>query len=47
MTAYEGSKGTIKFPLDKPMLIALIKKICEYRMKENELKALLKRSVKK
>ena len=26
MSAYEGSKGTIKFPLDKPMPLALIKK---------------------
>lgn len=47
MSAYEGSKGTIKFPLDKPMPLALIKKMVKYRMKENELKASLKKSTKK
>src|SRR6185503_18386962 len=32
MSAYEGSKGTIKFPLDKPMPLSLIKKMVKYRM---------------
>lgn len=47
MSAYEGSKGTIKFPLDKPMPLTLIKKMVKYRMKENELKAALKKIGKK
>ena len=47
MSAYEGSKGTIKFPLDKPMPLTLIKKMVKYRMKENEMKASLKKSIKK
>lgn len=47
MSAYEGSKGTIKFPLDKPMPLALIKKMVKYRMEENEMKAALKKSIKK
>lgn len=47
MSDYEGSKGTIKFPLDKPMPLALIKKMVKYRMKENEMKAGLKKSIKK
>ena len=47
MSAYEGSKGTIKFPLDKPMPLSLIKKIVKFRMKENEMKASLKKQVKK
>ena len=47
MAAYEGSKGTIKFPLDKPMPLALIKKMVKYRVKENEARAALKRSIKK
>lgn len=47
MSAYEGSKGTIKFPLDKPMPLSLIKKMVRYRMKENEMKAGLKKSIKK
>ncbi len=42
MAAYEGSKGTIKFPLDKPMPLLLIKKMVKYRMKENEIRASLK-----
>jgi uncharacterized protein YdhG (YjbR/CyaY superfamily) len=47
MSLYKGSKGTIKFPLDKPMPLALIKKMVKYRLKQNELKASLKKSVKK
>lgn len=47
MSAYEGSKGTIKFPLDKPMPLLLIKKIVKYRMKENEMKASLTNRQKK
>ncbi len=47
MSAFEGSKGTIKFPLDKPMPLALIKKMVRYRMKENEARAALKQSIKK
>jgi uncharacterized protein YdhG (YjbR/CyaY superfamily) len=47
MSAYEGSKGTIKFPLDKPMPLTLIKKMVKYRMKLNEEKEALKKLVKK
>ena len=47
MSAYEGSKGTIKFPLDKPMPLTLIKKMVKYRIKENEMRASLKKSTKK
>lgn len=32
---YETSAGTIKFPLDKPLPVALIKKIVKMRLKEN------------
>jgi len=32
---YEVSKGTVRFPLDKPMPMDLIKKIVKYRLKEN------------
>jgi uncharacterized protein YdhG (YjbR/CyaY superfamily) len=46
MAAYEGSKGTIKFPLDKPMPLSLIKKMVKYRVKENEVKAALKKSIR-
>src|SRR6185436_5226124 len=47
MAAYEGSKGTIKFPIDEPMPLTLIKKMVKYRMKENEEQAALKKSIKK
>ena len=32
---YEGGKGTIKFPLDKPIPYDLITKIVKFRVKEN------------
>lgn len=32
---YKTSKGTIRFSLDKPLPIALIKKIVKFRVKEN------------
>src|SRR6188508_3455630 len=47
MSAYEGSKGTIKFPLDKPIPLTLVKKMVKYRVKENETKVALKKSIKK
>ena len=47
MSVYEGSKGTIKFPLDKPIPLTLIKKMVKYRVKENEMKASLKKQLKK
>lgn len=31
---YEGAKGTIKFPLDKPIPFAMIQKIVKLRMQE-------------
>ena len=47
MSVYKGSKGTIKFPIDEPMPLVLIKKMVKYRVKENEARAVLKRSIKK
>lgn len=35
LTGYEVSKGTIRFPLDKPLPLPLIRKIVSYRVKEN------------
>ena len=32
---YKVSKGTIRFPLDKPIPFDLVKKIVKYRVKEN------------
>lgn len=33
---YDATKGSIHFPLDKPLPIALVKKIVKARIKENE-----------
>ena len=35
LSDYEVSKGTIRFPLDKPIPFDLVKKIVKYRVKEN------------
>jgi uncharacterized protein YdhG (YjbR/CyaY superfamily) len=32
---YRNAKGSVQFPLDKPMPIDLIKKIVKFRLKEN------------
>ncbi len=35
LSIYEGAKGSVKFPLDKPMPFGLISKIVKFRVKEN------------
>ncbi len=35
LSAYEGAKGSVRFPLDKPMPLALISKIVKFRVKES------------
>lgn len=35
LSAYDVSKGTIRFPLDKPIPLDLVRKIVKYRVKEN------------
>jgi uncharacterized protein YdhG (YjbR/CyaY superfamily) len=35
LSPYKQSKGTVQFPIDRPMPFALIKKIVRYRVKEN------------
>jgi uncharacterized protein YdhG (YjbR/CyaY superfamily) len=35
LSQYEVSKGTIRFPIDKPIPFDLIKKIVKYRVREN------------
>lgn len=35
LSAYNGAKGSVQFPLDKPIPYALIKKIVTFRVKEN------------
>jgi uncharacterized protein YdhG (YjbR/CyaY superfamily) len=50
LSVYKGAKGSVQFPLDKPLPVALITKIVKLRVKENLEKAKekeLKKTVKK
>jgi uncharacterized protein YdhG (YjbR/CyaY superfamily) len=46
LAAYKGGKGTVQFPNDKPIPFDLIKRIVKFRMKQNELKVISKKSNK-
>jgi len=35
LSEYKGGKGTVQFPLDKPIPLSLIGRIVKYRIKEN------------
>jgi uncharacterized protein YdhG (YjbR/CyaY superfamily) len=35
LSKYKQGKGSVQFPLDKPMPLTLIKKIVQFRVKEN------------
>jgi uncharacterized protein YdhG (YjbR/CyaY superfamily) len=35
LSVYEGAKGSVRFPLDKPIPFDLISKIVKFRVKEN------------
>lgn len=39
LSVYNGAKGSIQFPIDKPLPFALIGKIVKYRVKKNTEKA--------
>jgi uncharacterized protein YdhG (YjbR/CyaY superfamily) len=34
VSSYEGPKGNLKFPIDKPIPLDLVRRIVEYRVKE-------------
>jgi uncharacterized protein YdhG (YjbR/CyaY superfamily) len=38
LSIYKGAKGSVQFPLDKPMPLSLITKMVQFRIKENEKK---------
>jgi uncharacterized protein YdhG (YjbR/CyaY superfamily) len=39
LAKYEGGKGTVKFPLDKPIPFDLITRIVKFRLEQNSEKA--------
>ncbi len=43
LSKYEGSKGTVQFPLDEPIPLPLITKIVKFRVAENMEKAAAKK----
>lgn len=36
LSKYKGAKGSVQFPLDEPLPLPLIRKIVQYRVKENK-----------
>lgn len=42
LSIYQGAKGSIKFPIDKPLPLKLISKIVKFRVAENIKKARIK-----
>jgi len=43
LSKYKGAKGSVQFPLDKPIPYSLIAKIVKFRVKENKANAAKKR----
>ena len=43
LSVYKHAKGSIQFPLDKPLPVALITKMVKFRVAENRQKAELKK----
>jgi len=43
LSIYKVAKGSVQFPLDKPLPLGLITKIVKFRVKENLERALLKK----
>jgi len=46
LSAYKGAKGSVQFPLDKPIPLNLVKRIVKYGVKENLEKENMKNIVK-
>jgi uncharacterized protein YdhG (YjbR/CyaY superfamily) len=43
LSAYEGAKGSVQFPLDKPIPFGLVSKMVRFRVKENLERSAAKR----
>ena len=46
LATYEQAKGSVQFPIDKPLPLSLISKIVKYRVRENLEKTDIKRKGK-
>jgi len=46
ISAYQSGKGTLRFPLDKPLPLDLVTKIVKFRVKENLARQSQKKKVK-
>lgn len=42
LSAYQGAKGSVQFPLDKPIPLALISEIVKFRVQDNLARAAAK-----
>jgi uncharacterized protein YdhG (YjbR/CyaY superfamily) len=40
LSAYKGGKGSVQFPMDRPLPLGLIRKIVKYRVGENAKKVI-------
>ena len=47
LSVYEGAKGSVQFPIDKPLPLELVTKIVRFRVKENLERAETKTKKKK
>jgi uncharacterized protein YdhG (YjbR/CyaY superfamily) len=47
LSIYEGAKGSVKFPIEKPLPLELIRKIVKFRVAENLKNAEIKSSKRK
>jgi uncharacterized protein YdhG (YjbR/CyaY superfamily) len=47
LSVYESAKGSVKFPIDKPLPLELISKIVQFRVTENLRNAEIKSSKRK
>lgn len=46
LSVYEAGKGTVRFPLDKPIPFGLISKVVKFRVRENLARAEAKQKKK-
>ena len=47
LSAYEGAKGSVQFPLDKPIPYGLVSKMVKFRVKENLARGRLRKGAVK